>query len=294
MKAAEPLKYSSTAAESSDSQSRTGDVLDALPGGDPQGVLDPRRQLVDQRQEAGPFPEGFGHDGPVVDLVQAQRHAVAPVGALDPTRPEELGVALLGQLALQRRRDVEQVGHSQTGEALAKHRIGNRVEELVRAQVVLERRRDRVGEPGILLVQTCAGMARTWGTRRSRRVRTSLDMRILGGRGLVPDHVVSPNKTGAVWVASVLVRPSVASFMDTSVRGRSRPSTESGGVPGRRPDRARGVVRTDHGGVCPDGPSQQPGKPGSSGRGRLPATSTRRRWTRIRRWRVSPWPRRAS
>ena len=34
------------------------------------------------------------------------------------------------------------------------------------------------------------------------------------------DHVVSPNKTGAVWVASVLVRPSVASFMDTSEKGR--------------------------------------------------------------------------
>ena len=26
------------------------------------------------------------------------------------------------------------------------------------------------------------------------------------------DHVVSPNKTGAVWVASLLVRPSVASL----------------------------------------------------------------------------------
>lgn len=34
------------------------------------------------------------------------------------------------------------------------------------------------------------------------------------------DHVVNPNKTGAVWVASVLVRPSVASFMDTSEKGR--------------------------------------------------------------------------
>ena len=34
------------------------------------------------------------------------------------------------------------------------------------------------------------------------------------------DHVVSPNKTGAVWVASVLVRPSVASFMDLSEKGR--------------------------------------------------------------------------
>jgi len=34
------------------------------------------------------------------------------------------------------------------------------------------------------------------------------------------DHVVSPNRTGAVWVASVLVRPSVASFMDTSEKGR--------------------------------------------------------------------------
>ena len=34
------------------------------------------------------------------------------------------------------------------------------------------------------------------------------------------DHVVSPNKTGAVWVASVLVRPSVASFMDLTEKGR--------------------------------------------------------------------------
>ena len=34
------------------------------------------------------------------------------------------------------------------------------------------------------------------------------------------DHVVSPNKTGAVWVASVLVRPSVASFMDLNEKGR--------------------------------------------------------------------------
>ena len=34
------------------------------------------------------------------------------------------------------------------------------------------------------------------------------------------DHVVSPNRTGAVWVASVLVRPSVASFMDLSEKGR--------------------------------------------------------------------------
>ena len=34
------------------------------------------------------------------------------------------------------------------------------------------------------------------------------------------DHVVSPNKTGAVWVASVLVRPSVASFMDLGEKGR--------------------------------------------------------------------------
>ena len=34
------------------------------------------------------------------------------------------------------------------------------------------------------------------------------------------NHVVSPNKTGAVWVASVLVRPSVASLMDTSEKGR--------------------------------------------------------------------------
>ena len=34
------------------------------------------------------------------------------------------------------------------------------------------------------------------------------------------NHVVSPNKTGAVWVASLLVRPSVASFMDLSEKGR--------------------------------------------------------------------------
>ena len=34
------------------------------------------------------------------------------------------------------------------------------------------------------------------------------------------DHVVSPNKTGAVWVASLLVRPSVASFMDLTEKGR--------------------------------------------------------------------------
>ena len=34
------------------------------------------------------------------------------------------------------------------------------------------------------------------------------------------DHVVSPNRTGAVWVASVLVRPSVASFMDLAEKGR--------------------------------------------------------------------------
>ena len=34
------------------------------------------------------------------------------------------------------------------------------------------------------------------------------------------NHMVSPNRTGAVWVASVLVRPSVASFMDLSEKGR--------------------------------------------------------------------------
>jgi len=34
------------------------------------------------------------------------------------------------------------------------------------------------------------------------------------------DHVVSPNKTGAVWVASLLVRPSVATFMDLTEKGR--------------------------------------------------------------------------
>ena len=35
------------------------------------------------------------------------------------------------------------------------------------------------------------------------------------------DHVVSPNMTGALWVASLLVRPSVASFLDvTSSRHR--------------------------------------------------------------------------
>ena len=34
------------------------------------------------------------------------------------------------------------------------------------------------------------------------------------------NHVVSPNQTGAVWVASLLVRPSVASFMDLSEKGR--------------------------------------------------------------------------
>ncbi len=34
------------------------------------------------------------------------------------------------------------------------------------------------------------------------------------------DHVVSPNRTGAVWVASLLVRPSVASFMDLTEKGR--------------------------------------------------------------------------
>ena len=34
------------------------------------------------------------------------------------------------------------------------------------------------------------------------------------------NHVVSPNQTGAVWVASLLVRPSVASLMDLSEKGR--------------------------------------------------------------------------
>lgn len=34
------------------------------------------------------------------------------------------------------------------------------------------------------------------------------------------NHVVSPNKTGAVWVASLLVRPSVATFMDLTEKGR--------------------------------------------------------------------------
>ena len=48
------------------------------------------------------------------------------------------------------------------------------------------------------------------------------------------DHMVSPNKTGAVWVASVLVRPSAASFTDPAVRGQSRPSTESGEPPDRQ------------------------------------------------------------
>ena len=33
------------------------------------------------------------------------------------------------------------------------------------------------------------------------------------------NHVVSPNVTGAVWVASVLVRPSVASFLDVTAPG---------------------------------------------------------------------------
>lgn len=33
-------------------------------------------------------------------------------------------------------------------------------------------------------------------------------------------HVVSPNVTGAVWVASVLVRPSVASILDVTAMGR--------------------------------------------------------------------------
>ncbi len=34
------------------------------------------------------------------------------------------------------------------------------------------------------------------------------------------NHVVSPNVTGAVWVASVLVRPSVASILDVTAPGR--------------------------------------------------------------------------
>ena len=34
------------------------------------------------------------------------------------------------------------------------------------------------------------------------------------------DHVVSPNATGAVWVASILVRPSIASMLDVTAPGR--------------------------------------------------------------------------
>ena len=36
------------------------------------------------------------------------------------------------------------------------------------------------------------------------------------------DHVVSPNVTGAVWVATVLIRPSVARLLDVTTPGRQR------------------------------------------------------------------------
>ncbi len=36
------------------------------------------------------------------------------------------------------------------------------------------------------------------------------------------DHVVSPNVTGAMWVATVLVRPSVAALLDVATPGRER------------------------------------------------------------------------
>ena len=43
------------------------------------------------------------------------------------------------------------------------------------------------------------------------------------GDGLGATHVVSPNVSGAVWVASVLVRPLVASFLDVTAPGSHLP-----------------------------------------------------------------------
>ncbi len=42
---------------------------------------------------------------------------------------------------------------------------------------------------------------------------------LAGGLTGLANHVVSPNVAGAVWVASVLVRPAVASFLDVTAPG---------------------------------------------------------------------------